>query len=65
MSFYIFIEEEMGGVRPEDVFESLSAFEKPVAAASLGQVYKAKLKSTGVTGDHSQILRSLSFCLLF
>ena len=50
MSYHIFLEQEMGGLRPETVFESLAAFEKPVAAASLGQVYKAKLKSTGVSG---------------
>ena len=50
MSLHIFVEQEMGGLRPESVFESLAAFEKPVAAASLGQVYKAKLKSTGVSG---------------
>jgi ABC1 atypical kinase-like domain len=33
----------------EDVFESRAPFERPVAAASLGQVYKAKLREGGVT----------------
>ncbi|AOY79557.1 AarF/ABC1/UbiB kinase family protein [Moorena producens JHB] len=42
---YQFIEEELGD-RPENIFAELS--EKPVAAASLGQVYKGKLK-TGET----------------
>ncbi|NJM46272.1 MAG: AarF/ABC1/UbiB kinase family protein [Alkalinema sp. RU_4_3] len=42
---YRFIEEELGA-RPEELFEELS--EKPIAAASLGQVYKGKLK-TGET----------------
>ena len=40
-----FIEEELGD-RPENIFAELS--ENPVAAASLGQVYKGKLK-TGET----------------
>jgi predicted unusual protein kinase regulating ubiquinone biosynthesis (AarF/ABC1/UbiB family) len=31
-------------VRLEDVFEDVSCFDKPVAAASIGQVYKATLK---------------------
>ena len=39
------IKEQLG--RPlEDVFEDVRAFDKPVAAASIGQVYKAKLKQT-------------------
>jgi predicted unusual protein kinase regulating ubiquinone biosynthesis (AarF/ABC1/UbiB family) len=42
---YRFIEEELGG-RPDELFEELS--ERPIAAASLGQVYKGKLK-TGET----------------
>ncbi len=42
---YQFIEEELGD-RPQNIFAELS--EKPVAAASLGQVYKGKLK-TGET----------------
>jgi predicted unusual protein kinase regulating ubiquinone biosynthesis (AarF/ABC1/UbiB family) len=37
-----FIEEELGD-RPEQIYAELS--DKPVAAASLGQVYKGKLKS--------------------
>lgn len=37
-----FIEEELGD-RPENIYVELS--EKPLAAASLGQVYKGKLKS--------------------
>ena len=53
----------MGGVRPQDIFESLSAFDKPVAAASLGQVYKAKLKSSGVSGNF--IYLSSSIFLIF
>ncbi|HBR00617.1 MAG: AarF/ABC1/UbiB kinase family protein [Roseofilum sp. Belize BBD 4] len=39
---YQFIEEELGD-RPEFIYAEISA--KPVAAASLGQVYKGKLKS--------------------
>ena len=31
----------------EDVFEDVSAFDEPVAAASIGQVYRAKLKVGG------------------
>lgn len=42
------IERELKGKKPEELFETLTAFEKPVAAASLGQVYKARLASTGV-----------------
>jgi predicted unusual protein kinase regulating ubiquinone biosynthesis (AarF/ABC1/UbiB family) len=42
---YRFIEEELGD-RPENIYAELS--EKPIAAASLGQVYKGKLK-TGET----------------
>ncbi|CEM00531.1 unnamed protein product [Vitrella brassicaformis CCMP3155] len=33
----------------EDYFEDVSVFDEPVAAASLGQVYKAKWKRTGKT----------------
>ncbi|MEB3180356.1 MAG: AarF/ABC1/UbiB kinase family protein [Nostocaceae cyanobacterium] len=39
---YQFIEEELGQ-RPEEIYAELSA--KPIAAASLGQVYKGKLKT--------------------
>ncbi|WP_017314328.1 ABC1 kinase family protein [Mastigocladopsis repens] len=39
---YRFIEEELGS-SPEEIYVELSA--EPIAAASLGQVYKAKLKS--------------------
>ncbi|MGL5083409.1 MAG: ABC1 kinase family protein [Microcoleaceae cyanobacterium] len=39
---YQFIEEELGG-RPEQIYAELSA--DPIAAASLGQVYKGKLKT--------------------
>ena len=42
---FTFIEEELGD-RPENIFAELS--ESPIAAASLGQVYKGKLK-TGET----------------
>jgi predicted unusual protein kinase regulating ubiquinone biosynthesis (AarF/ABC1/UbiB family) len=42
---YRFIEEELGAP-PDELFEELS--ERPIAAASLGQVYKGKLK-TGET----------------
>eukprot|EP00611_Tribonema_gayanum_P008597 TRINITY_DN18194_c0_g1_i1.p1 TRINITY_DN18194_c0_g1~~TRINITY_DN18194_c0_g1_i1.p1 ORF type:complete len:1066 (+),score=380.32 TRINITY_DN18194_c0_g1_i1:141-3200(+) len=35
------------GRKLEDVFEDASVFAKPVAAASLGQVYKARLRATG------------------
>ncbi len=41
---YQFIEEELGAL-PEDIYSELSP--QPIAAASLGQVYKGKLKSTG------------------
>lgn len=41
---YQFIEEEIGA-KPEDIYTELTP--EPIAAASLGQVYKAKLKSTG------------------
>jgi predicted unusual protein kinase regulating ubiquinone biosynthesis (AarF/ABC1/UbiB family) len=41
---YQFIEEELGG-RPEEIYSELSP--QPIAAASLGQVYKGRLKSTG------------------
>ncbi|MBW4479031.1 MAG: AarF/ABC1/UbiB kinase family protein [Tolypothrix brevis GSE-NOS-MK-07-07A] len=41
---YQFIEEELGAL-PEDIYSELSP--EPIAAASLGQVYKGKLKSTG------------------
>lgn len=39
---YQFIEEELGS-RPEEIYAELSA--EPIAAASLGQVYKGKLKT--------------------
>ena len=35
-------------VNLEDVFEDVSAFDEPVAAASIGQVYRARLKANGV-----------------
>lgn len=39
------ISEQLG--RPlEDVFEDVSVFDKPVASASIGQVYRARLKKT-------------------
>jgi predicted unusual protein kinase regulating ubiquinone biosynthesis (AarF/ABC1/UbiB family) len=41
---YQFIEEELGAL-PEEIYSELSP--EPIAAASLGQVYKAKLKTTG------------------
>jgi predicted unusual protein kinase regulating ubiquinone biosynthesis (AarF/ABC1/UbiB family) len=49
------IEKELGPDKLEDIFESLSDFDKPVAAASLGQVYKAHLKGTGVAGTFINI----------
>jgi predicted unusual protein kinase regulating ubiquinone biosynthesis (AarF/ABC1/UbiB family) len=39
---YQFIEEELGS-RPEEIYEEISP--QPIAAASLGQVYKGKLKT--------------------
>jgi predicted unusual protein kinase regulating ubiquinone biosynthesis (AarF/ABC1/UbiB family) len=39
---YRFIEEELGA-SPQEIYEELSA--EPIAAASLGQVYKGKLKT--------------------
>jgi predicted unusual protein kinase regulating ubiquinone biosynthesis (AarF/ABC1/UbiB family) len=41
------IQAQLGGQRLEDVFEDVRAFDAPVAAASIGQVYKAKLKASG------------------
>jgi len=41
---YQFIEEELGA-RPEEIYSELS--NQPIAAASLGQVYRGRLKSTG------------------
>ena len=41
---YQFIEEEIGA-KPEDIYSELTP--DPIAAASLGQVYKGRLKSTG------------------
>jgi predicted unusual protein kinase regulating ubiquinone biosynthesis (AarF/ABC1/UbiB family) len=41
---YQFIQEELGAL-PEEIYSELSP--QPIAAASLGQVYKGKLKSTG------------------
>ncbi|CAM9387684.1 unnamed protein product [Choristocarpus tenellus] len=42
------LERELG-TAVEDVFVNLRAFDRPIAAASLGQVYKAVLKETGET----------------
>lgn len=41
---YQFIEEEIGA-RPEEIYTEMTP--DPIAAASLGQVYRGKLKSTG------------------
>lgn len=41
---YQFIEEELGA-RPEEIYTDLTP--DPIAAASLGQVYRGRLKSTG------------------
>lgn len=41
---YQFIEEEIGA-RPEEIYTDLTP--DPIAAASLGQVYRGRLKSTG------------------
>ena len=42
------IRQQLGaGVDLEDVFEDVSAFDEPVAAASIGQVYRARLKANG------------------
>ncbi len=41
---YQFIEEELGA-RPEEIYTELTP--DPIAAASLGQVYRAKLRTTG------------------
>jgi predicted unusual protein kinase regulating ubiquinone biosynthesis (AarF/ABC1/UbiB family) len=38
----------------KEVFESLDAFERPMAAASLGQVYKARLKQKGTPGNSDE-----------
>ena len=47
------IEEELGA-KIDDLFESISV--EPVAAASLGQVYKAKMKQRGGKQKHQQQL---------
>jgi predicted unusual protein kinase regulating ubiquinone biosynthesis (AarF/ABC1/UbiB family) len=39
--------EKSFGRKLESIFEDTSVFKKPIASASLGQVYKARLKSTG------------------
>jgi aarF domain-containing kinase len=39
-----------GAPPPEEIFESMSAFDTPVAAASIGQVYRARLKPGKVNG---------------
>lgn len=39
------ISSELGVERPEDIFEFVE--DGPIASASIGQVYKARLKSTG------------------
>ena len=42
------IRQQLGaGVDLEDVFADVSAFDEPVAAASIGQVYRARLKANG------------------
>ncbi|MBV6627969.1 MAG: AarF/ABC1/UbiB kinase family protein [Rivularia sp. (in: Bacteria)] len=41
---YQFIEEEIGA-RPEEIYADMTP--EPIAAASLGQVYRGKLRSTG------------------
>ena len=41
------VRQQLGGRRLEDVFEDASAFDRPVAAASVGQVYRATLKPGG------------------
>lgn len=42
----VMLEETIGGAL-EDVFDSEAAFERPVACASVGQVYRARLKGEG------------------
>ena len=42
------LERELG-MPVASAFESVKSFDKPIAAASLGQVYKARLKGTGET----------------
>jgi aarF domain-containing kinase len=49
------IQEQLGGQRLEDVFEDIRAFDSPVAAASIGQVYKAKLKASGPGKSHEEL----------
>jgi predicted unusual protein kinase regulating ubiquinone biosynthesis (AarF/ABC1/UbiB family) len=49
---YRFIEEELG-YSPEEIYAELSP--NPIAAASLGQVYKGKLK----TGEESPLKYSV------
>ena len=49
-SSFLFSERDLSGQRLSELFEDLSAFDKPVAAASLGQVYKARLKKGGTAG---------------
>jgi predicted unusual protein kinase regulating ubiquinone biosynthesis (AarF/ABC1/UbiB family) len=46
----------------EDVFEDVSAFDRPVAAASIGQVYRAKLKKGGFGVDSSEYAEFFEMC---
>jgi predicted unusual protein kinase regulating ubiquinone biosynthesis (AarF/ABC1/UbiB family) len=46
---YQIMEQELGGRPLEEVFEAITA--KPIAAASLGQVYKARLRPAFGGGD--------------
>ena len=46
---YAIIEAELGGKKLEDVFEAITP--TPIAAASLGQVYKARLRAAYGGGD--------------
>ena len=48
------VRAQLGGLDLEDVFEDVGAFDAPVAAASIGQVYKAKLRESAPGVDASE-----------
>ena len=48
------VRAQLGGLDLDDVFEDVGAFDAPVAAASIGQVYKAKLRESAPGVDASE-----------
>jgi predicted unusual protein kinase regulating ubiquinone biosynthesis (AarF/ABC1/UbiB family) len=49
------VRAQLGGLDLEDVFEDVGAFDAPVAAASIGQVYKAKLRESAPGGRRERV----------